>query len=933
MRATPDKPPSPFKYYAFISYSHRDRKWADWLHKRLETFAVPKTLVGSTTVAGEVPKRLFPVFRDREELPTSSALSDNIDAALESSRFLVVICSPRSAGSLWVNEEIKSFKAKFGEERVLCLIVDGEPNASDKPELDGEECFPEAIRYRVGADRQLTDERTEPIAADARPHADGRDDAKLKLVAGLLGVGFNDLKRREHKRRQRQMLIVTAGMTVIAGTMTVLALSAWFGWKKAERQELLALETRDQAERIATTMLFDFRDKLEPLGQLNLLKENAVVVRDYYLQLPEEHRTSITERRRGSALMNVGDVLDVQGEYEEARRAFEESEQIFTRLREAEPDNVEAQRSWTVIANRIADQHLALGELQLARTQYEQSAQVSASLLDKAPGDGQLRRDVIVVAIKLGRLLEQIGEHELAFGQFSEALELARGGIEKLPSNKQNRIDLAVVLDSLADLHQLRGERSQALELMAEVLSLDRRLAEDFPSDFLRKQALAKALGRTADLEFDAGQLASARELQTERWEILEALVAHDPTNNRWQRSRVSCFVSLARITEVSGDLPAARARYVEGIEMFEQLANARPDDLESQFDLAVAHERLGDADFNANAYDQALESYTAARTITIGLVRRSDASERWVSAAASYYGKVGQTMMEVGQYAEAVDALHVSTGLSEELLDADPDNREYRRNLSIALTRLGSVERRAGNLEAAAQSYHRSVALDQLLLDDQPDDSQAVRDLAISRSQLGRTYQLDGQNALARTEYEAALELRRRLLSLAPSNISIRGDLYESMVALGDSHSADSDYDTARAYYMEARDGYLSWSEESPADASVRREAAVTHNRLGQSYSLESRGDLALPHYEAAYVLVKQLAEENPDNVVWQTDYVISLRVLSFGVTLPRATALEYNRTALEILERLDADGVLNEAFRAWIAPTRADIERLSQE
>ena len=116
-----------FKYKAFISYSHQDKKWGDWLHKSLETYSIPKGLIGRKTSQGEVPKRLFPVFRDREELPTATELGMVIDNALKSSSHLVVICSPRSAKSQWVNEEIKQFKRLGKSDRILCLIVDGEP--------------------------------------------------------------------------------------------------------------------------------------------------------------------------------------------------------------------------------------------------------------------------------------------------------------------------------------------------------------------------------------------------------------------------------------------------------------------------------------------------------------------------------------------------------------------------------------------------------------------------------------------------------------------------------------------------------------------------------------------------------------------------------------------------------------------------------------
>ena len=45
-----------FKYWAFISYSHADEEWAKWLHKSLETYRVPRKLVGRKTPHGEIPR-------------------------------------------------------------------------------------------------------------------------------------------------------------------------------------------------------------------------------------------------------------------------------------------------------------------------------------------------------------------------------------------------------------------------------------------------------------------------------------------------------------------------------------------------------------------------------------------------------------------------------------------------------------------------------------------------------------------------------------------------------------------------------------------------------------------------------------------------------------------------------------------------------------
>ena len=176
------------RYWAFISYSHKDTAIADWLHKKLETYRVPRSLVGTPTRDGTAPERLIPIFRDRQELPTSSQLGDNLHRSLHQSRYLVVICSPASAQSRWVEEEIRSFKNWHGRDRIVALIGSGIPNATDP----ADESFSHSLRFESeGADS--TPVRIEPIAADLRPEGDGRQRAFLKIVAGLLGVGFDDL--------------------------------------------------------------------------------------------------------------------------------------------------------------------------------------------------------------------------------------------------------------------------------------------------------------------------------------------------------------------------------------------------------------------------------------------------------------------------------------------------------------------------------------------------------------------------------------------------------------------------------------------------------------------------------------------------------------------------------------------------------------------
>jgi hypothetical protein len=104
--------PASFKYRAFISYSHVDTASAKWLHRALEGFRIDKDLVGRATATGTIPNTLRPVFRDRDDFTAGHTLTDQTCAALDASDALIIICSPASTKSRYVNEEIRLFKSR-----------------------------------------------------------------------------------------------------------------------------------------------------------------------------------------------------------------------------------------------------------------------------------------------------------------------------------------------------------------------------------------------------------------------------------------------------------------------------------------------------------------------------------------------------------------------------------------------------------------------------------------------------------------------------------------------------------------------------------------------------------------------------------------------------------------------------------------------------
>ena len=157
------------EYFVFISYSSLDNEWAIWLRHELEHYHLPASFNGRT----DVRENLRKVFRDRDELSAGPEWDAQVNEALKHTNNLIVICSPNSANSPAVNQEIETFITLGKEDHIFPFIVEG-----DKPE----DCFPPALKHsKLGGD----------ITKDESPNI-----AFIKIVSGMLNVKFSELWNR-----------------------------------------------------------------------------------------------------------------------------------------------------------------------------------------------------------------------------------------------------------------------------------------------------------------------------------------------------------------------------------------------------------------------------------------------------------------------------------------------------------------------------------------------------------------------------------------------------------------------------------------------------------------------------------------------------------------------------------------------------------------
>jgi tetratricopeptide (TPR) repeat protein len=629
-------------------------------------------------------------------LPISTDLSAAINDALQGSACQIIICSPQAAKSRWVNEEILAFKRLGREDRIFCLIVAGEPHASELPGREQEECFPPALRFRLGPDGNLSEARTEPIAADARAGKDGKTRAKLKLIAGMLGVGFDLLRRREQQRFNRRLFITAcaalSGMVLTSG----LAAYALIQRAAAQRQTLRAeAEARTAQETTRFLVdLFKVSDPSEARGNTvtaremldkgaarvdqELAKEPAIQAKlmdtlgtvymglGLYAQARPLLDRAVATRRRlpgidplelSDSLRHQADLLALQAEFDAGEKAYREA----IRIASSRPQDRQSQVD---LGNSLA----GLGTLLDLEGRYADAEKTLREALNlqqalygtKDPGVARTLKD-------LARTITRGGNPGAAIPLMQRALAVQR----ELRGNEPHP-DLAEVLNDMGFVYDENGDLDNAEKFYRESLAMYRRLLGDkhpyvatelenvaltaqSKGDFASAEALLRqSLEIHRDLQGESHPetgraLFNLASVQYDRGEIREALANMRQALVIYRKAYPADHPEIAIVLNVMGfGLTMARDygqadRYLqEGLAMRRRLFNDKSPEIASSL-MMLAVLRVAEG-----KYPEALELAQSAR----GIFTAALSAEHWRTAIAESIE--GAALTGLGRYDEA---------------------------------------------------------------------------------------------------------------------------------------------------------------------------------------------------------------------------------------------------------------------------------------
>ncbi|MEZ5891010.1 MAG: tetratricopeptide repeat protein [Xanthobacteraceae bacterium] len=745
-----------FKYRAFIAFNKSDAPWAEDLQRALESVRIPAQFVGSETPYGPAPENLRPIFGYGDALPEGQGeFTDEAAAALATSLFLVVLCSPDSAKSEHLDAAVRRFKSAGKRDRIIPVIIGGEPRS------DEHECFPAALRFKLADDGALSvqpDDPVAPLVIDARPEGDGKDRAVQKLTAALAGLdpgaylqAKEAIRAAEPGPRLTPLPMIephavterTQAIEVAAAEPGQAAMAEQFHATEAPSsvqpapsaagEQPAAVQKPAPAAKPARKPRSRMGARLFAAAVLLLILVGALVWLRY--ELPRKPPLLDAVLDKGTTMTTR--MVDVAEHFSTLRfltgGLAKTNAAALRNVAEWAPDTPALRYRKAAMLIAFARQDAALGHASAAR---ENITEANALLA----GIGSERLDNPTLESKVAMAQLAVGSALLANGAADEALKTLRPSLATLqrraaadPDNAERQRDLSLAENAVGDALLAKGQIEEALQRYQQALAIRQRLVKrDSQNDAWRRD-LSVSQERIGDVLLAKTELNDA--LKAYQTSLALRLAAVDlEASGDWQRQLAVSYNKIGDVLVARGALDEALNDYRAGLAL--QLAAANRDSA-ARRDLSVTYERIGDVLRAQHAWDEALAAYRESLAIRLGLAVDDPGNARWERDLPVSHERIGDILMARGATGDAVAAYRTSLATRERLARNDAKNLAMQRDLAVSYNKLGDALTAQGAKEEALKAYRAGLAIRQRLLALDPSDAQSQWDLLVLQWRL----------------------------------------------------------------------------------------------------------------------------------------------------------------------------------------------------
>ncbi|TCG03486.1 hypothetical protein BZM27_48105 [Paraburkholderia steynii] len=375
------------------------------------------------------------------------------------------------------------------------------------------------------------------------------------------------------RRNRRNGLIALVGIVLIVG---LAGLAGWYARARADYARERAEYARELAEDLVQFMVFDLRDKLAPIGRLDLMASVNAKVAEYYGKIGATNSPA-SENRRAASYSNQGDTLLALGKLAGARKAYEQSLAISERLAKGDPSNGGWQRDLSVIYRKLGEVDTGQGDLAAARGAYEGSLMISLRLARTDPSISVRQRDLSAAYSKLGDVDMAQGDLDAARKAYKQSLAIRERLVQADLSDRGWQRDLSESYVKLGDVGIAQGDFTAARGAYLQSLAIREQLTKADPSNNEWQRDLSETYVSLGDFGMLVHDLIEARKAYEQSLAISERLATTDPSNSQWQRDLSVAYNNVGDIGMFRHDFAAARTAYLQSLSIRERLANGDP--------------------------------------------------------------------------------------------------------------------------------------------------------------------------------------------------------------------------------------------------------------------------------------------------------------------------------------------------------------------
>jgi tetratricopeptide (TPR) repeat protein len=735
---------------------------------------------------------------------------------------------------------------------------------------------PLAIRA-PGAPRELVtivEKAMASVPARRYPSARELADDLKKFQTGQL-VSAHAYSRRElfarWLRRHRAPIAVAGVALAILATAGVVAVQRILREEARTRAEREAAEQhRRDAEDLMSFMLFDLRDKLKPLNRLDLLGAVAKKAVAYYAARPEDPGADpADERRRATALANLGDVLVAQGDTKGALAEYQASLAIRRRLAARAPGDDDLARDLYQSQTAVGSELSILGDSKGARAAFEAASAMAEARAKRRPDDLMAQRDLAFAHEKLGGLRVAQGDS----GGLDElrAMTAIRERIAARVPNDGDRLrELVIAHIKVGDVLVTRSDLAGALAEFQKAVAVGDRLVTLGPTPLWHNIAAA-AHERVGRALLWQGAAADALVEMRKGLAIDEQLAAADPTNAGWLRDVAVTDDDVAGALAALGDTAGALAAYRESVTKSEQLVALDPSNAEWQLELSGKRDDLADALEAAGDEDESIRVRRSALAIRDRLVAQDPSDTRKLLNDIGTHIALGSSLRKIGDVPGAIAEQEHAVVAAAKLAAIDPGDADFQAQLAEAHLNLGNAALAGGDARRAVAETELAIPILDRLAAADPDDVDMQSRALGAHWDLGRERIEEKDAAGAQAELQRALAGYQALAQKAPKDARWPTQVLEVQMSIAGAHLAAHDAAAAVRESRAARASAEALAAKDPSSAIAQLDLCDLLEGLGDAEAAAGDADAARAAYRDALAIAERNLAAHPKDAGWQ--------------------------------------------------------------